>query len=310
MVLYMNMDQLKYFVLISNLGSINKVSQQLFVSPQAISSAIKKLEDELGCSLFIRDGKKSLILSEQGKIFITTAEDILHTLKIGLDRVHSLQTKTSTKKAITEKLNIQISTVHSISIIPSVIEIFSHQYPQITLTLIQQETPEIIESVSHGDTLGVYVSFDPPAYADDILCQPLTTDKLYAVIVPTHPLAKKKSISIKTILKYPLVILQSGNKYHNPLCSILEKYGDPSYYTITNNYHVYQDAIKKGLAIGFFTYSALKNNTALPQIRDQILTLPIRDLPNIITYSAVKADYYAQHEDSIKNFLTPFQALQ
>lgn len=307
----MNIDQLKYFVLISNLGSINKVSQQLFVSPQAISSAIKKLEDELGCSLFVRDGKKSLILSDHGKIFIRTAEDILQTLEIGLDKIHSLQTnKNFSPNAITEKLNIQISTVHSISIIPSVIELFSHQYPQISLTLIQQETPEVIESVSHGDTLGVYVSFDPPAYEEDILCRPITTDKLYAVIVPTHPLAKKKSISIKTILQYPLVILQSGNKYHNPLCSILEKYGDPHYYTITNNYHVYQDAIKKGLAIGFFTYSALKNNTALPQIRDQILTLPIRNLPDIITYAAVKNDYYLQHEDSIKNFLTLFRALQ
>lgn len=306
----MNIDQLKYFVLISNLGSINKVSQQLFVSPQAISSAIKKLEDELGCSLFIRDGKKSLTLSEQGKIFLITAEDILHTLEIGLDKVHALQTKTPAKKTVTEKLNIQISTVHSISTIPAVIEMFSHQYPHVTLTLIQQETPEIIESVSQGDTLGVYVSFDPPAYDEDILCQTLTTDKLYAVIVPIHPLAKKKSVSIKTILKYPLVILQSGNKYHNPLCSILEKYGDPHYYTITNNYHVYQDAIKKGLAIGFFTYSALKNNTALPQIRDQVITLPIRDLPTIVTYSAVKADYYAQHEESIKNFLALFKALQ
>lgn len=72
----MNMEQLKYFVLISSLGSINKASQQLFVSPQAMSSAIKKLEDELECSLFIRDGKKNLILSEHGKIFLTTAKDI------------------------------------------------------------------------------------------------------------------------------------------------------------------------------------------------------------------------------------------
>lgn len=307
--MYMNMDQLKYFVLISNLGSINKVSQQLFVSPQAISSAIKKLEDELDCSLFIRDGKKSLILSEQGKIFLPMAKDILHTLEIGLDKIHSLQTKTPAKKAVVEKLNIQISTVHGASIIPSVIEVFSHQYPQITLTLIQQETPEIIESVAHGDTLGIYVSFEQPTYDEDILWQPLTTDKLYAVVVPTHPLAKKKSVSIKTILKYPLLILQSGNKYRNPLCDILEKYGNPHYYTITNNYQIYQDVIKKGTAVGFFNHSALKNNTALPQIRDQILTLPIRDFPDIITYVAVKKDYFSQHEESIKNFLAIFQTL-
>lgn len=306
----MNIDQLKYFVLISNLGSINKVSQQLFISPQAISSAIKKLEDELDCSLFIRDGKRSLILSEYGKIFIKTAKDILSTLEVGLDKIHSLQTETSiTKLSTTEKLSIHISTVHGASIIPVVTEMFSDLYPQVTLTIIQQETPEVIESVSQGNTLGIYVSFDEPTYEENILCKSFTTDKLYAVIMPSHPLAKKKSISIKTILKYPLVILQSGNKYRNPLCDILEQFGHPIYDTITNNNLVYQNVIKKGSAVAFSNHSALKNHTALPQIQDAVLTLPIRDFPKITTYIAVKKDYFAQHESSINGFLNIFQTL-
>lgn len=303
------MEQLKYFVLISSLGSINKASQQLFVSPQAMSSAIKKLEDELECSLFIRDGKKNLILSEHGKIFLTTAKDILYTLKTGLNKIHSSSTKTQPKVTPPEKLTIHTSTVHGVSIIPSIVENFSYQYPQVTLKLIQQETPEIIESVIHDDVLGIYASFEQPTYNDDVLCQLLKSDKLYAVIAPTHPLAKKKSISITTILKYPLIVLQSGNNYHNPLCDILEKYGTPNYHTVTNNYQLYQTVIKQGIAVSFWNQSALKSNLALPKIKDQILTLPIRNFPDMKTYAAVRKDYFSQHEESIKSFLAIFQTL-
>lgn len=56
-------------------------------------------------------------------------------------------------------LVIDVSTVHGTSIIPVVTEMFSDLYPQVTLTIIQQETPEVIESVSQGNTLGILCFF-------------------------------------------------------------------------------------------------------------------------------------------------------
>lgn len=56
----MTINQLRYLLLIHQLGSINKAAQKSNISPQNISIAIKKLEEELGCPLFIRDGRKKL----------------------------------------------------------------------------------------------------------------------------------------------------------------------------------------------------------------------------------------------------------
>ena len=45
---------LSCFVKVYELGSIHKASEKIFVTPQAVSKMIRKLEEELGRSLFAR----------------------------------------------------------------------------------------------------------------------------------------------------------------------------------------------------------------------------------------------------------------
>lgn len=57
-------------------GSIHKASEQLRVSPPAISSQLKLLEDQLGEKLLNRSGRR-LVLTEMGRTVFSYAEDIL-----------------------------------------------------------------------------------------------------------------------------------------------------------------------------------------------------------------------------------------
>ena len=50
----MNLNQFNYLLTIHKCGSITKAAQELFVSVPSISSAIRNLEDELGCTLLLR----------------------------------------------------------------------------------------------------------------------------------------------------------------------------------------------------------------------------------------------------------------
>lgn len=49
----MQLEQLRYLILIHRLGSINKASEQVHLSQQALNTSMKKLEAEIGCPLFI-----------------------------------------------------------------------------------------------------------------------------------------------------------------------------------------------------------------------------------------------------------------
>ena len=53
----MNVTQLKYLRAVISEGSFAKAAQALYVSPQAISKAIKALEEELRFPLFTREGR-------------------------------------------------------------------------------------------------------------------------------------------------------------------------------------------------------------------------------------------------------------
>ncbi len=61
----MEIRQLEYFVSASLLGNLTRVAERHFVSQPNITIAIKKLETELGVTLFDRK-KNKLVLTEEG----------------------------------------------------------------------------------------------------------------------------------------------------------------------------------------------------------------------------------------------------
>ena len=66
----MELKQLEYFLAVSNNKSFTRAAEQLYVSQPSVTTAIKKLEDELGLILFDRN-KKQAILTSEGEILVT-----------------------------------------------------------------------------------------------------------------------------------------------------------------------------------------------------------------------------------------------
>ncbi|MGN1283645.1 MAG: LysR family transcriptional regulator [Limosilactobacillus sp.] len=64
----MNIDQIKLFIQVAELGSFKKAAEQNYTSQRAVSQQMKKLEDELNAQLFIR-GHNSIQLTPAGKFF-------------------------------------------------------------------------------------------------------------------------------------------------------------------------------------------------------------------------------------------------
>jgi len=64
----MDLNLIKTFLTVYECKSILLASKKLFVSQPAITKSIKKLEDYLGCNLFIRTNK-GVLPTEEGKVF-------------------------------------------------------------------------------------------------------------------------------------------------------------------------------------------------------------------------------------------------
>lgn len=76
----MNIEQLKIIQTVVKHGSINEAAKKLHKTQPALSMAIKRLESEIGFSLFNRDGYR-LALNDKGQIFYQKSQHILAELE-------------------------------------------------------------------------------------------------------------------------------------------------------------------------------------------------------------------------------------
>jgi LysR family transcriptional regulator, transcriptional activator of nhaA len=72
---WLNYHHLFYFWTVVKAGSIHRAGAELRVSPPAISSQLKLLEEQLGEKLLARSGRR-LVLTETGRTVFSYAEDI------------------------------------------------------------------------------------------------------------------------------------------------------------------------------------------------------------------------------------------
>lgn len=74
--------QLQYFCDIAETGNMSLVATRSFVSQTALSSALSRLEKELGVMLFDRAGKK-LVLNDYGRTYLEYAKAACDILENG-----------------------------------------------------------------------------------------------------------------------------------------------------------------------------------------------------------------------------------
>ncbi len=72
----MNIRHLAYFIAVAEYGSVNAAAKALNVSQPAVSMAIRKLEEELGASLFLRDSR-GMTLSTAGRTLVEPVKNVL-----------------------------------------------------------------------------------------------------------------------------------------------------------------------------------------------------------------------------------------
>jgi DNA-binding transcriptional LysR family regulator len=85
----MNLNEVRAFVSIAQLGGVTRAADRLHRSQPAITRRILLLEDQLGAPLLER-GRGGVFLTEAGRAFLPHAEAMLAALKDGAEAVKAL----------------------------------------------------------------------------------------------------------------------------------------------------------------------------------------------------------------------------
>ena len=128
-----NLSQSHIFHAVAQTGNISKAARELYISQPAISKAIRKLEDNLGMSLFVRNSR-GVQLTEEGQILYQhtcSAFDALSAGEQELRRIHEFHLG---------HIRIGVSNTLCRFILVSYLKRFIEQYPHIKITIETQSS--------------------------------------------------------------------------------------------------------------------------------------------------------------------------
>ncbi len=187
---------------LADTGSFTLAGRQLCLTQSAVSHAIKALEEEVECRLFLRTGK-GVKVTPAGKHFLEYADTILEQMEIA----RTLVTARSTSGK--ERLRLGVSNRARHLILPVVQPLFQRDHPG-RLVLIQPGN--YWRNVELLDSGLLDLSFIVrPEGRPDLEFVPLFDDELRFVVSAQHPWARAGRVSPEDLARDALVLYHDFN---------------------------------------------------------------------------------------------------
>lgn len=204
----MELRQLKYFIRTAQTLNFSEAARSLYVSQSTLSQQIKSLEDELGTSLFQRDSH-TVALTQSGALLLPLAIQTIQDSEACKARVKDI------KEMLTGELNIGVTYSFS-QILTETVKDFVRKYPGVKLNIFYRNMAELMEALRHRE-VDMVLAFKPGQTYTEIESSNLFGDKLSVIMRKDHPLANRKSISLKELNLHRLAIPAKGLQARNTL---------------------------------------------------------------------------------------------
>lgn len=154
MDIYDNLSRYRIFLTVAECKSISKAAEQLYISQPAVSITIKKLEDNLKTTLFVRKSK-GVALTESGHKLYENAKRAFHILLDAEDRLRFHQN--------TGYLRIAASNVLCKHFLMPYLREFVSMYPDTDISITCTSSTAACTMVEQGSIdLALAAKPDPP----------------------------------------------------------------------------------------------------------------------------------------------------
>ena len=138
-----DLELYKVFYTVAKHKHMTKASEELHISQPAISQSIKKLEESLGGTLFLRSNK-GMELTEEGKMFY-------EYVKGALELINNAENEfTSFKDLSKGEIKIGCSTTLTKLILMDTLKDFHKEYPNININITNDLTSNLINNLKLG----------------------------------------------------------------------------------------------------------------------------------------------------------------
>ena len=197
-----SLNSLMTFHEVAKHKSFSKAAEQLYISLPAVTNHIRNLELKVGMRL-IQRGRGGFALTEVGKLLYK------HTQKISSHLMEIEDVLGDLQKDHHGFLRIGTTESYSRCLMPKLLSGFQTSFPAIKISLDVGNSEEIERNLStyRNDLAVIGVIRVSPKFESI----PFLKEELVLIVSPKHPLSKRKSVSLKELEAYPLIIRATGS---------------------------------------------------------------------------------------------------
>jgi DNA-binding transcriptional LysR family regulator len=257
---------LKVFLTVARTGNMGRAAKQLFLTPSAVSHALKSFEESLGCALFDRS-TRCLILTREGERLLPHAQQTVELL----ESVAQVARRGGLRE---NRLHIGASPTACQYLIPAVIRELKESCPDLSIKVTQGSAVQLAHEVAEGRMdLGL-----GPRTAEhrSLDCTPIATDTLMFIVHPMHPWARNGKVERESLQQQHYVLAESRSFTKGLIDAYFGKKGiSIQPFIEIGNEEVIKELVRLGIGVGVFPRWIARNEIE----RGLLVALPLGRLP-------------------------------
>lgn len=244
----MEITQLRYFIEVAQSEHITKSAEKLHIAQPALTQAIKRLEDELGVPLFVKDGR-NIVITDYGKYLkekVTPFINMLNEIPTELSEMKNIKNRT-----------VSINVMAASSFVTNAVIKFQAMHDDIKIKLMQNSEDK---SCDIDIATRLFYQHSDEADTHCFVC----TEQIFLAVPSTGKYADVDSVSLSEIENEGFISLMGSRQFRN----ICDKFCHranirPNYIFESDSPTAVQNMIAANLGVGFwpeFSWGKLRNN--------------------------------------------------
>jgi DNA-binding transcriptional LysR family regulator len=250
-------------------GSFTAAAAAAGITQAAVSQRIATLEGELRVSLFDR---------RAGKISLTEAGERLYKLARQILDLHEEARKDlgGFHPSVSGDLPIAASSVPGECFLPALLSAFHATYPDVRVRAVVSDSSSVIEDVEKGRVLLGLTG--QKAEKPALETRSIGHDSLVLLVPSGHPWAGRRTVSLDSLAREPLIVREAGSGSRSALERSLERAGrslaDLNLSLELGSNAAIKDAVKRGLGVAFLSRLCVSRELGSNELR----TVAVRGL--------------------------------
>ncbi len=198
----MNLRDLEYFAAVAELGHFRRAAERCFVSQPTLSGQLKKLEEELGVSLFERS-RAGARLTAAGESLLPHARGILEQGRRLEEAARALKDPRSGP--------LQLGVIPTLApyLMPKVVPYTRKLHPKLELYLAEMQTRDLLKALGDGRLEAAFMAL--PIDGGGLEYETVFTEAFFLAVPAGHPLARKAALVSADLEGETLYLLEEGH---------------------------------------------------------------------------------------------------